>query len=284
MPRKRGAGSLQISVFCPSSVKDKREVPILIVTDADLLFGIAAEIARYRIISGMSAPLIVVGIGYGAAFADFARLRTPDLTPPMSSAGANALGALTSFIGEENGNAEDFIDLIVDVLIPDIVRRCPEAANGQRLLFGHSLGGLFVAHVLLSRPTAFTHYLISSPALWWDQFAILARLEGFGSKIKALENRPRVFIDVGSKEQDLPTRVPPGVQMELSALQSLVAASRMVYLSREFADELRKCGLTGVEHVVFKQEDHGTVVPAAITRALTFAFPETLAASGDKIA
>ncbi len=54
-------------------------------------------------------------------------------------------------------------------------------------------------------PHAFDVYLASSPAIWWDNFAITNRLHAFKDTLGRLARQPRVLISVGSKEQDLPT-------------------------------------------------------------------------------
>lgn len=273
MPRTRGEGVLRISIARPPGLEGRNDVPVLVVTDADLLFALAAEIARLRAASGNFPQVVVVGVGYGAPFAEFVKLRTPDLTPPARAASIEALGNFTSYMGDQSGNAADFADFITDRLLPEIARRCPETTSGPRLIFGHSLGGLFVAYLLLTRPAAFTHFLMSSPSLWWDQFAIHARLEEFAERLGQLAAPPQVFIDVGGKEQDVPTRVPNGVELDLPAIQAIVAMARMVEGATEFADKLREIGLNSVECVVFQEEDHGSVVPAALSRALSFSLP-----------
>lgn len=275
LPRHRGDGKFQISVSCPDVPPDKHDVPLLIVTDADITFGVAAEISRLRAFGDMHPKVLVVGVGYGAAYADFAKFRTPDLTPPTSEAGTKALGKFASFIGEQSGNADGFLDLIVDVLVPEISRRYPQTSEGSRLLYGHSLGGLFTAHALLTRPDVFDAYLVNSPSLWWDQFAVLSRMPTFEEKLISQGRQPRVLVTVGSKEQDAPTRVPPGVKMELADLQAMTVTARMVDAAAEFADALRKSGLKLVEYVAFQGEDHGSVVPAAISRGLAFALPDS---------
>lgn len=274
MPRTRGEGVLRISIARPPGLEGRTDVPVLVVTDADLLFALAAEIARLRAASGNFPPVVVAGVGYGAAFPEFVKLRTPDLTPPAKAESIEALGSFTSYIGDQSGNASDFADFITDTLMPEIARRCPETTSGPRLIFGHSLGGLFVAYLLLTRPAAFTHFLMSSASLWWDQFAIHARLEEFAGRLRELPSPPQVFINVGGKEQDVPTRVPNGLALDLPAIQALVAMARMVDGATEFAEKLRELGLRSVECVVFKDEDHGSVVPAAISRALSFSLPQ----------
>ena len=94
------------------------------------------------------------------------------------------------------------------------------------------------------------------------------------AKILRDEGVKAALINVGGKEQDVPTRVPNGVALELPELQGIVAMARMVDGATEFADKLRELGLSSVECVVFKDEEHGSVVPAAISRALSFSLPD----------
>jgi predicted alpha/beta superfamily hydrolase len=272
LPHSDGKSRYQISVYRPEGVPaGSKDIPILFLLDSDMHFGVAAEIARERAIGGMFPSVAVVGIGYGADFLEVAKLRTADMTPPMSDAASDALGNLKSFIGTQSGGADAFLAFIVDVLRPELIRLYPELSAANSMLFGHSLGGLFCAYALLGRPDAFSVFLSSSPSLWWDGFAIMTRIPGFAERLKGLAVPPRAFIDVGAREQDVPTEVPPVVNMSLAELQTLVAVSRMVDGAREFADALRKTGLKDVEYVAFQDEDHRSVVPAAITRALGFA-------------
>lgn len=276
LPHPGGEGSFKISVARhPQAGKGLSDVPVLFVLDADIEFALAAEIARFRCASGQAPTAMVVGIGYDAAeFAEFAKLRTADLTPPLSEAGKQALGNFTSFIGEQEGGADALLTFLTDTLAPEIRRRYPEASRTDHALFGHSLGGLFTAYALLTRPDAFATFLSASPSLWWDGFAILARLPAFAERVKTLPRKPRVFVCAGEKEQELPSKVPAAMAMTLEEVHALVAASRMVDAAAEFAVALREAGLETVEHQTFVGEDHGSVVPSALMRGLVLAVPE----------
>lgn len=276
LPHPGGQGTLQISVAPIRDLPaDKTNLPIIFVVDADLMFPVAAEIARLRYAGGAGHPAIIVGIGYGAAtFADFAKLRTADLSPPLSAAGRANLGAMAEVIGREDGGADAFLTFLVEVLTPEIIRRYPETANGPRSLFGHSLGGLFVAYALLTRPQAFDAFFSSSPSLWWDGFAVLRLLPEFKRRLTLLDRHPTVLVAVGGQEQDLPTKVPAQLPMALDEVQALVRQSRMVDGAAEFASALRENGVTNLRHVVFQDESHGSVVPAALMRAMTIVAPE----------
>jgi len=66
--------------------------------------------------------------------------------------------------------------------------------------FGHSLGGLFGVHALLSEPPVFDDYIISSPSLWWDDhmpFAWEATWAADHGDLAA-----RVYLGIGALETD----------------------------------------------------------------------------------
>ena len=273
LPHPRGSGSFKISVSRVAHVPEGTKVPVLFVLDGDIGFALAAEIARLRGTMGAQPTAMVVGVGYGVDFAEFAKLRTADLTPPLSAAGREALGNMASFIGDDDGGADAFLDFLTDTLAPEVERRYPETSSTDRILFGHSLGGLFTAYALLTRPGSFTTFLANSPSLWWDGFAILGRLPAFAERLAGLDRKPRVFVGVGGKEQDLPSKVPAGMDMALADVQALVTMSRMVDSVPEFTAALREAGLADVTHVIYDGEDHGSVIPAAMMRGLCFAVP-----------
>ncbi len=57
--------------------------------------------------------------------------------------------------------------------------------------------------------------------------------------------------------------------MSVADAQAMVARSRMIDAAREFADELSCVGLKEATYFAFQEEDHGSVVPAALARAVS---------------
>lgn len=267
-----GEGVLKISVAAPSEQSPSAAVPVLYVVDADILFGLAAEIARLMSSIDSLPPFYVVGIGYDAPYGEFLKKRTADLTPPASDTAAGTRGAVDAAIGSDrNGGADAFLAFLTKQLRQEIRSRYPETEGGQSILFGHSLGGLFAAHSLLAQPNAFSTFLISSPSLWWDDFSIFGKIPAFAVQLAASPSEPRVFVDVGGKEQDIPTSVPDGVNVSLEEARMQIRTARMVDTARDFADALRKTGVTDLRHAMFVDEDHVSVGPAAILHGLRFA-------------
>lgn len=272
LPHPSGEGQLTISVAAPAATISEAGVPVLYVVDGDLLFGMAAEIARAMTSVAAFPAHYVVGIGYDAAYADVLKLRTADLAPPIGDDALQALGGLGEAIGgATSGGADAFLAFIVDALRTEIATRYPPTAGGPQILFGHSLGGLFAARALLTRPESFSAFIASSPSLWWDGFAIMREVPLLDERLAALARQPRVFVDVGAKEQELPTSVPDGIGVTLEEAQAQIRAARMVDAAQEFVAALGEAGLTAVRHVAFAEDDHVSAAPAAILHGMRFA-------------
>lgn len=275
LPHPSGEGQLMISVAAPAVPAPDAAVPVLTVVDGDMLFGLAAETARaVWSVAGFPAHY-VVGIGYDADYAEFLKRRTADLAPPIGAEALAGLGGIGAAIGgAAGGGADAFLAFLTDVLRPAMAARYPQTAEGPQILFGHSLGGLFAAHALLTRPDSFDAFIVSSPSLWWNDFAILGELPAFEERLAALPRQPRVFVDVGAREQDLPTSVPEGLGVTLDEAQAQIRSARMVDAAGEFADALRDAGVTALHHIAFAHDDHVSAAPAAILHGMRFALEQ----------
>ncbi|WP_167346275.1 alpha/beta hydrolase [Sphingopyxis macrogoltabida] len=272
LPHPSGEGKLTISVAAPAAPLPDTGVPVLYVLDGDLLFGMAAEIGR-AVSSVAAFPAhYVVGIGYDAGYADVLKLRTADLAPPITADALESLGGLGATIGgAHSGGADAFLTFLTGALRAAIAERYPRTAGGRQILFGHSLGGLFAARALLTRPDSFSAFIASSPSLWWDGFSVLDELPAFRERLAALPRPPRVFVDVGAREQEPPTSVPDGMGVTLEEAQAQIRAARMVDAAREFAAALSDAGVIELRHVAFAEDDHVSAAPAAILHGMRFA-------------
>ena len=84
--------------------------------------------------------------------------RTRDLTPPTHAANADRWPTA--------GGADNFLRFIRQELQPWVEGEY--RTQPYRVLIGHSLGGLFAAHTLITQPETFNAYIAISPSLWWD--------------------------------------------------------------------------------------------------------------------
>jgi len=203
--------TFQIQVMQPLMLKGSLErYPVLYLTDGNELFDVAKGIAHCLQGSGQVQRFILVSIGYPGdnPFAGDI-LRGRDLTPnrraeisgfPRSSPieGVSGIPA-----GHKHWNgADDFLQFIRHELVPLIESQYP-ALNGNRGYFGHSLGGGFGLHALLSQPGLFNRSIISSPGVIWegDPHGI-EPAETCISSGRRLDSK--VFVSVGGEEEFQP--------------------------------------------------------------------------------
>src|SRR3546814_19212293 len=92
---------------------------------------------------GVLPPFYVVGIGYDADYADFLKLRTADLTPPLDPDVLAKMGNVGAMIGSErNGGADALPAFLIETLPPEIAARHPQTDRAAPIPSGHSLGPL----------------------------------------------------------------------------------------------------------------------------------------------
>jgi predicted alpha/beta superfamily hydrolase len=260
----------RIFVYKPLVPAPPSGYPVLFVTDGNGIFPLAAAQTALLGLEGKGA--IVVGIGYPTD--DYMRpmtLRYRDLTPVTED---KTLFPTQPPLAEadQGGASELFYRFITEELRPAVSAAYPLDAHKQTL-YGHSLGGLFVLGVMFKHPESFNNYVASSPSIWWDKRSVLKGEGGFLAQAKSAKHPIRLLICVGSKEQDPYSQAPPGGP-PLSEINKRIAEARMVENARGLAKRLAlsgaKSGLV-VRFQEFSAENHLSVIPASISRALGFA-------------
>ncbi|MBL0013202.1 MAG: alpha/beta hydrolase [Flavobacterium sp.] len=94
------------------------------------------------------------------------------------------------------GGSAKFINFIESELQPYIQSKY--STTETKFIIGQSLGGLLATEILLKKPQLFTHYLIVSPSLWWDNESLLKNAP---SLLEQNKNRTaEVYLAVGMKE------------------------------------------------------------------------------------
>lgn len=71
----------------------------------------------------------------------------------------------------QGGGAPHFLRFVQEELIPEIERAY--APGSPRIIFGHSLGGLFVTYALIAGSGYFDGYIAASPPLHWGDSTVL---------------------------------------------------------------------------------------------------------------
>ncbi|HET6977454.1 MAG TPA: alpha/beta hydrolase-fold protein [Pyrinomonadaceae bacterium] len=162
---------------------NKLNYPVLYMTDGDAHMGHTSSTIEFLTQNGRIPELIVVGITNTD--------RTRDLTPAKSS-NKNAAGELQF---PTSGGADNFLKFIETELIPRIEKEY--RVQPYRILAGHSLGGLFAIHTMISKPGVFNSYIAVSPSLQWENGEALKRATDFLKNQKEL--KATLFVSLGNE-------------------------------------------------------------------------------------
>lgn len=198
---------------------NNRAYPVLYMTDGDAHIGHTGSTVEFLARNGRMSELIVVGI----VNTD----RTRDLTPAKAT-GPNAAQFPTA------GGSDNFLKFIETELIPQIEKTY--RVQPYRILAGHSFGGLFTVHALITRPELFNSYIAVSPSLQWADEATLKRAEEFFKTRKELN--ATLFTSLGNEPGD--------IGKDFVLFKELLAGTKIKGFEWE-AEQM-------------KDEDHGSVV------------------------
>ncbi len=267
-------GDYRILVYVPEARAPEGGFATFYILDGGAWFGTVVEAVRSRMLGNEIVPAVVVGIGYQADDLRTAgKLRFGDLTLPTGRDWLDSLAyKIPGLTAEMTGGAAAFLEMIEREVKP-AVRRLAPINPSYESLFGHSLGGLTVLQALFSAPRSYRSFIASSPSIWWADSAILESEPGFAAVAREGQAQPRILIEVGGLEQTGSRAALRFFQSE-TLMNASLARSRMV----DNADQLgrRLATLRGgpeykAETVIFPGEGHGSVVAAALGRAVSFA-------------
>ena len=183
--------------------------PVVYLLDADYSFAIARNVVEHHVQRDRMPETIVVAIGYAGDVtrASYRLNRSRDYTPTPTT--GQSYDEKTDPV---TGGASAFLETLVDHIVPAIEERY--RGSGERILVGHSFGGLFSVWATLERPDVFPTILTVSPSLWYDDQLVLERIRR--ATPERLEGR-RVFGMVGSREGNSTRRMVPDLR-ELGVL------------------------------------------------------------------
>ena len=208
----------------PGYETNKLRYPVLYMTDGNAHIVHTSATVEFLAQNGRMSELIVVGITNTD--------RTRDLSPTHVTTTVAGGGSALQF--PTSGGADKFLKFIETELIPEIEKRY--RVQPYRILAGHSLGGLFAVHAMISRPELFNSYVAVSPALQWDNQVIVKRTEDFLKARK--EWQGTLFMSLGHE----PGQIEDGFHQLKQVLEKNP--------TKGFEWEAR----------VFDDEDHGSVV------------------------
>lgn len=169
----------------PASLAPGRKHPVLYLLDGQWDFKLLCSIQGGLLYDKYVPDVIVVGITYSGAKANYDSLRAVDYTP---LAGPNNPGS---------GQGAKFLAALRTEILPFIERSYP-ADPARRALMGNSLGGLFALYAMFTEPSLFSAYVASSPAVTYasrGSFADEAKYARTHHDLSA-----KLFIGVGEDE------------------------------------------------------------------------------------
>ena len=227
---------------------------LLVVTDANGLFGMTIDLVRLLQLHGILPSLLVAGVGYASAsqLSETVAVRTRDLTPsPMSA-----------FPG--SGGADSFRRFLRNDVIPRA--RAVAPATRSATYFGHSLGGLFGTYDLVSGDKVFDRHIISSPSLWWGRRELTRR--------DLQHVTGEAFFCIGADETDEGRRREGAGLPDGHHLKPVPNYLDMVADLMEFATTLSQQARAGLRMttLVVPDEYHSTASPIALTHGLRWHF------------
>jgi uncharacterized protein len=271
LPTRGGAEPYRIYLYVPPDEPPPRGWPLLCLVDGNAVFGTAVDALRAQALDPAGAnvgPGVIAAIGYPTDEPyDFLR-RSWDLTPPP---GREYPPFTPGGKHPRTGGAEGFLDAIESDILPWIAGETL-IDPARQTLFGHSFGGLFALYSLFTRPGLFSRYIPASPSIGWEDCVLSSAEAAFLAS--APDGRPvDVRISAGEYEGDT---LAPFRARRPDAAQRLAKqkAERTLGQAQDLAARLIAAGRSGLSASFepFKGENHMSVLPTAVNRAVQAAF------------
>ena len=162
-----------------------KNFPVLYVLDGQWDFALAESLFGQQYYDGFVPEIIVVGITWGGENPNYDVLRARDFTPTKTMQ------------NPQSGNAPKFLEFIEKELIPFMESKY-RVSKTDRALMGSSLGGLFTLYTLFHKTSLFDRYILTSPALQWDNDITYKYEKEFSEKNSSLP--VRIYMAYGQYE------------------------------------------------------------------------------------
>lgn len=224
-----------LNIYLPSTYDSSKSYPVIYVLDGSMnedFLHITGLVQFFNMTFGMP-DFIVVGIANVDRKRDFTfHTDLKDLKKDYPT----------------TGHSEKFIRFIESELQPYISKQYK--TTDTRYLIGQSLGGLLASEILLKHSTLFTHYLIVSPSLWWDDESLLKAAPELVAKQDW--SGTFVYVSVGKGEDKI-------MQREASQLYELLKKTNKPGLQTAFK--------------LMTDDNHATILHRSLYEALLILFP-----------
>jgi predicted alpha/beta superfamily hydrolase len=218
--------------------KSNKTYPVLYLLDSFYNFSHAVGSVEYLQLNRLIPDMIIVGIRNTNRNRDL----SPD-SPELSKEERERMGT--------PGEADHFMAFLEKELISHIEDKYKAAP--YRIIFGHSLGGLFNVYTFYKNPELFDAYLTVSPSLWYPNELISRKFEN-------------VFKN--------PSELSATFYMSLADENKGNMRGNVLKLSGEFNNYINAHDETGLRFMYepMPEESHGTVGLPSIFSGLRFIF------------
>jgi len=176
----------EILVHLPEGWRSGARFDVVYALDGTNLLPVVGGEMEYRAAYQAPPRVVIVGITNNSAEG-----RWKDFTP---------VGETPRRAGDPvKGKAADFIKFLETELFPAVAARYP--VTRHRTLVGHSLGGLFVLHVLATRPELFEKYIAMSPVIPYAGEQVLTSL---AARLPMLRDTISLYTAIGNEREGFP--------------------------------------------------------------------------------
>lgn len=194
LPSSRVEGvTYRLDIGLPRGYAEGSErYPVVYLLDSDYAFAIARNVVEHLADRDRISWAIVVGIGYEEPLR-YRENRTRDYTPTHVPTGGYG-----PEYQRHSGGGPAFRAFLEEELVPFVDRTY--RTTDERVLVGHSYGGLFGAWSALTAPALFDHHLLVSPSLWYDDGIVFEVEEAFARSGESPSGT--LYLAVGAREGD----------------------------------------------------------------------------------
>jgi uncharacterized protein len=264
----------RLFVWAPDDPAPPEGYPVFYVLDGNSHFYVALSAARAQSMFNEIRSAIVVGVGYPLDDqAEILRTRNKDLTTPIAAEALARMPPNPGLTIENTGGLDDFLAML-EIEVKPFIASTHRVNPADQTLFGHSLGGLAVVRALFTRPNAYRTFASSSPSLFWNDRAVLKGEAELSAQVRSGTASPRVLLTAGALEGSRSGYRTGGVPMTQDQVNALIESTRMVDNAADLGarlEHLKGSAPYRARTVIFADESHLSVMPAAISRALQFA-------------
>ncbi|HEU4851822.1 MAG TPA: alpha/beta hydrolase-fold protein [Telluria sp.] len=251
----------QLFVSLPDSYgTSNRSYPVVFATDANYAFPVIRAIAARAGDGGRHiGEFILVGLSYAKGdTVGYSRRRDYTISPNAAEKAVSDMPGRPARFGEAEGYR-----LFLDQVAMPFVARHYRADMSRAVFVGHSYGSLLGIHIMFTKPSMFSHYILGSPSLWFDRRVAFQREREYAAAHRDLP--ARVYFAIGEYETLKPGSRDARYNNEHDMVRDLELFHRT--LSGRGYRNLR------TEMRVIADEDHLTLAPLLFTRGLKWALP-----------